>query len=99
MRAYVECQINKKTIPYRPYHRAIDKTLKIQESAGHFCIWILPEYCLSAIPAYAYKMVTTTAYVLQIGNCFCNTCESLSISVVISWHAVVSHLGMFLKIK
>ena len=36
MRAYVECSPNqpKKIIPYRPFHRAIDETLKIPKSAG-----------------------------------------------------------------
>ena len=45
-----------------------------------FCIPILPEYCSSALTAQAKKMVITTVCV-QIDNCFCNTRESLSISV------------------
>ena len=38
MRAYVECFPNqsKKIIPYRPFHRAIDETLKIQEKCWSF---------------------------------------------------------------
>ena len=32
------------SIPYRPFHRAIDETLKISESSGHRCVLILPEY-------------------------------------------------------
>ena len=41
MRAYVECFPNQpKNVPYRLFHRAIDETLKIPKSAGHFCIGI-----------------------------------------------------------
>ena len=71
MIAYVECSPNqsKKVIPYRPFHRAIDETF--QNSAGRFCISILPEYCSSALTAQAYKMVITTVFV-QIDNCFYN---------------------------
>ena len=76
MRAYVECSPNqsKKIIPYRRFHLAIDETLKIpkRESAGRFCVQILPEYSSSALPAHAYKMVINTVCV-QIDNCFCNT--------------------------
>ena len=37
MRAYVEAlQINQKIIPYRPFHRAIDETLKIPEKCWPF---------------------------------------------------------------
>ena len=58
---------------------------------------ILPEqYYSSALPAYAYKMVITSVCV-QIDNCFCNT--RIVVHKVISWHAFVSHLGMFSKIK
>ena len=57
----------KKIIPYRPFHQAIEETLK---SAGCFCIRILPEYCSSALPAHGYKMVSTNVCV-QIDNCFC----------------------------
>ena len=43
-----------------------------RNSAGRFCISILPEYCSSALTAQANKMVITTACV-QIDNCLCNT--------------------------
>ena len=38
MRAYVECSPNqpKKIIPFRPFHRAIDETLKIPEKCWPF---------------------------------------------------------------
>ena len=38
MRAYVECSPNqsKKFIPYRPFHRAIDETLRIPEQCWPF---------------------------------------------------------------
>ena len=38
MRAYVECSRNqqKKIIPYRPFHGAIDETLKIPEKCWPF---------------------------------------------------------------
>ena len=38
MRAYVECSPNqsKKIISYRPFHRAIDETLKIPEKCWPF---------------------------------------------------------------
>ena len=38
MRANVECSPNqsKEIIPYRPFHRAIDETLKIPEKCGPF---------------------------------------------------------------
>ena len=38
MRAYAECFPSqpKKIIPYRPFHRAIDKTLKIPEKCWSF---------------------------------------------------------------
>ena len=78
-------QINKKNIPYRPFKRAIDETLKILEEWWPF-LHLLPKYWSSALPAYAYKMVITTVCV-QIDN------------FLISWHAFVSHVGMFLKIK
>ena len=69
MRAYVECSLNqpkKNTIPYRPFHQATDETLKIPEKYRN-----LAEYCSSALPAHAYKMVITTVCV-QIDNCFRN---------------------------
>ena len=57
-------QINqKKIIPYRPFHRAIDENLKTLEDAGRFCIRNLPEYCSSALPAHSYKIVITTSTV------------------------------------
>ena len=38
MRTYVECSPNqsKKIIPYRPFHRAIDETLKFPEQCWPF---------------------------------------------------------------
>ena len=38
MRAYVECSPDqsKKIIPYRPFHRAVDETLKILEKCWPF---------------------------------------------------------------
>ena len=56
----------KKIIPFQPFHRAIDETLKILESV------ILPEYWSSALPAHTYKMVIT-AVCVQIDSSFCNT--------------------------
>ena len=44
------------------------KVLKFRKSAGHLCIWILPEYCSLALPAHAYKMVITT-----VCSDICNT--------------------------
>ena len=43
-----------------------------RNSAGRFCISVLPEYCSSALKAQACKMVITTVCV-QIDSCFCNT--------------------------
>ena len=37
LRAYVECSPNQpKNIPYRPFHRAVDETLKIPEECWPF---------------------------------------------------------------
>ena len=58
-------------------------------------------FCSSALLAHAYKIVTITVCV-QRDNCFCNTgnlCPSVCVAEVILWHAFVSHLGMFSKIK
>ena len=63
-------RINKKVVPYQPFHRAIDETLKIPEKCWPFLHLNLLEYGSWAPPAYAYKMVTTTVSV-QIDNCFC----------------------------
>ena len=74
-------QINQeKIMPYRPFHRAIDETLKTPEKCWTFLCLNLPEYGIilqfsSASPrllppAYVYK--ETTVFVI---------CESLSISV------------------
>ena len=46
MRAYVECSLNqsKKIMPYRPFRRAIDETLKIPEKCWPFLHLNLAEY-------------------------------------------------------
>ena len=46
MRAYVKCYANqsKKIMPYRPFHRAIDETLKSPEKFWPFLYLNLPEY-------------------------------------------------------
>ena len=82
MRVYVECSLNQSKKFY-----LIDLSIKqstklwgFWNNAGRFCISILPEYCSSAVTAQANKMVITTVCV-QIDNCFCNTCESVSIFV------------------
>ena len=70
MRAYVECSLNQSKNLY-----LIDLSIeqsRIPDSAGRFCISILPEYCSSTLTAQAYKMVIATACV-QIDICFCNT--------------------------
>ena len=69
MRAYIECSSNQSKNLY-----LIDLSIeqsRIPDSAGRFCISILPEYFSSTLTAQAYKMVITTAGV-QIDNCFCN---------------------------
>ena len=65
-------QINQKKIYL--IDLSIEQSTKIwrfQKTAGRFCIWSLPEYCSSALPAHVYKMVISTVCV-QIDNCFCN---------------------------
>ena len=57
----------KKLIPYRPFHRAIDESLKIPEKCWPFLYLNLPEYRSSGLPAHPYKMVITTVCV-QIDN-------------------------------
>ena len=74
MRTYVECSSNQLKKLYL-IDLSIEQSTKLwgfRNSAGRFCISILPEYCSSALTAQAYKMVITTACV-QIDNCFCNT--------------------------
>ena len=47
MRAYVKCSPNqsiKKIMPYQPFHRAIDETLKSLEKCMPFLCLNLPEY-------------------------------------------------------
>ena len=80
MRAYIECS------PYESNQLylidiSIEQSTKLsgfQNSAGHFCISLLPEYCSSALTAQAYKMVVTTVCV-QTDNSVIH--ESLSICV------------------
>ena len=57
-------EISKKNLPYRPFYRAIDRTLKIPEKCWSFLYLnsTRAEYS-SALPAHAYKMVTTTVCV------------------------------------
>ena len=43
------------------------KLWRSRKSAGRSCIWNLPEYCSSARPAHAYKILITTVCV-QIDN-------------------------------
>ena len=84
MRAYVECSPNQsKKIPYRPFHRAIDETLRVPEQCWPF---LYLNFTSSALTAQAFKMVITTVCV-QIDNCFC-----VCLTKVISWHAFFSHL-------
>ena len=74
MRAYVECSPNQSKKLYL-IDLSIEQSRKLRgfwNSAGRFCISILPEYCGSALTAQAYKMVIATVCV-QIDNCFCNT--------------------------
>ena len=74
MRAYAECSLDQSKKLYL-IDLSIEQSTKVggfRNSAGCFCISILPEYCSSALTAQAYKMVITTVCV-QINNCFCNT--------------------------
>ena len=66
MRAYVECSPDqsKKIIPYPPFHRAIDETLKILEKCQPFLCLHFTKVLDSGLPAHAYKMVIT-AYVYK----------------------------------
>ena len=74
MRAYVECSPNQSKKLYL-IDLSIEQSTKLRgfrNSAGRFCISILPEYCSSDLTAQANKMAITTVCV-QIDNCFCNT--------------------------
>ena len=71
-------QINQK-IPYSPFLRAIDETLKIPGKCWPFPYLNLREHCSSVLPAHAYKMVVTTVCVQQTTASVIR--ESLSISV------------------
>ena len=64
-------QINQKIIPNRPFHRAIDETVKIPEMS-----WLVL-YRSSALPAHAYEVLIINVCV-QIVSVIR---ESLSISV------------------
>ena len=59
----------KKIMPYRPFHQAINETLKIPEKCWPFLYLDLPEYNFfsSALLAHAHKMIITTVCV-QIDN-------------------------------
>ena len=60
MRAYGECSPNQSKKLYL-IDLSIEQSTKLQgfrNSAGRFCISILPEYCSSALTTQAYKMVT-----------------------------------------
>ena len=73
MRAYVECSPNQSKKLYL-VDLSIEQSMKLsvfRNSAGRFCISILPEYCSSALTAHSHKMVITTVCV-QIDNRFCN---------------------------
>ena len=84
MRAYVEYSPNqpKKKLFFRPFHRAIDETLKIPEKCWPFLYQNLLECYSSDLSAHADKMVITTVCV-QIDNCFCKT------SIVVHQHAAL----------
>ena len=74
IRAYIECSPNQSKKLYL-IDLSIEQSTKLwgfRNSAGRFCIWILPEYWSSALPAHAYKMIITVVCV-QIDNCFRNT--------------------------
>ena len=74
MRAYVECPPNqqKKLYLIDLSSEQSTKLWRFRKSAGRFCIGYLLDYCSSALPAHAYKMVIATVCV-QMDNCFCNT--------------------------
>ena len=60
MRAYVECSPNQSKKKLHLIDLSIEQSKKLwrlRKSVGRFCIWILPDYCIAALPAYAYKMV------------------------------------------
>ena len=60
MRAYVEYSADQSKKLYL-IDLSIEQSTKLRgfrNSAGRFCISILPEYCSSALTAQAYKMVT-----------------------------------------
>ena len=74
MRAYVECSPNQsKIIPLRPFHRAIEETLKIPEKCWQLLYQNFTRVCSSALSAHADKMVVITTVCVQIDNCFCKT--------------------------
>ena len=74
MRAYVDCSPNQyKNYTLSTFLSSNRRNFEDSDkSAGDFCIGVLSEYFSPALPAHAYKMVTTTACVLQIDNCLCN---------------------------
>ena len=74
MRAYVGCSPNQSNKLYL-IDLSTEQSTKLwgfRNSAGRFCISILPESCSWALTAQAYKMVITIACV-ETDNCFCNT--------------------------
>ena len=63
-RAYVEWSSNQSKKLYL-IDLSIEQSTKLwrfRKSTGRFCIWILPEYCSSALQAHAYKIVLTTVW-------------------------------------
>ena len=67
MKAYVECSPNQSKKLYL-IDLSIEQSMKLwrfRNSAGRFCISILPEYCISALTAQAYMTVITELYVYK----------------------------------
>ena len=84
MRAYVDCSPSQSKKLYL-IDFSIEQSTKLwgfRDSAGRFCIKILPGYCSSALTAHAYKMVITT---VQIDTCFCNKWIVLHLCASLRW--------------
>ena len=78
MTVFVKCSLDQSK------KLSIEQSWGFRNSAGGFCISVLPEYCNSALIAQAYKMVITTLCV-QIGNCFCNTWIVVHLCASLRW--------------
>ena len=68
MTAYIKCSPNQSKKLYL-IDLSIEQSTKLRgfrNSAGRFCISVLPEYCSSALTAQAYEMVITTVCVQMV---------------------------------